>query len=88
VNSKQPFAGRFKLNPLESLGQDVPSYPCKDWSYVAHQWLDEVAAGVEKGIRDTRAWKETVRREGLQQARRLLRLALLAGQLPGANPRN
>jgi len=50
--------------------------------------LDEIVAGTEKGIRDTHAWKDTVRRVGLKEARRILRLGLLAGQLPGANPQN
>lgn len=82
------WRGVFKPDPLQSLYPDVPTLPHKDWSYVANQWLDEVAAGVEKGIRDTHAWKETVRREGLREARRRLRLSLLAGQLPCVNPRN
>ncbi len=78
----------FKPDPLQSLYSDVPSLPHKDWAYVANQWLDKVAAGVEKGIRDTHAWKEMVRREGLREARRHLRLSLLVRQLPGGNPRN
>jgi hypothetical protein len=52
------------------------------------QWLAQVAAGTEKGIRDTHAWQETVRRVGLKEARRLLRLGLLANQVADSNPRN
>ena len=78
----------FKLDPLPSLYPDLPPLQHKDWACVANQWLDKVAAGVEKGIRDTHAWKEMVRRQGLPQARRLLRLSLLVRQLPGVNPRN
>lgn len=52
------------------------------------QWLDEVAAGTEKGIRDTYAWKEAVRRFGLKEARKRLRLGLLTSRLPDLNPLN
>jgi hypothetical protein len=50
--------------------------------------LDEIVAGTEKGIRDTHAWKDMVRRVGLKEARRILKLGLLASQLPGSNPQN
>jgi len=55
---------------------------------VTCQWLDEVAAGTEKSIRDTPAWKATVQQLGLKEARRRLRLGCLASQLPGPNPSN
>jgi hypothetical protein len=50
--------------------------------------LEEVAAGVELGIRDTAAWKDLVRRVGLKEARRILKLGVLSAQgIPG-NPEN
>jgi len=55
---------------------------------VTRQWLDEVAAGTEKSIRDTPAWKAAVQQLGLKEARRRLRLGCLASQLPGPNPSN
>jgi hypothetical protein len=36
------------------------------------QDLDELAAGVESGIRDTPAWKDLVRRFGKKEAARIL----------------
>jgi hypothetical protein len=50
--------------------------------------LGLVAAGTEKGIRDTPAWKDAVRRFGLKEARRRLRLSLLRSQYPETNPLN
>jgi hypothetical protein len=52
------------------------------------QWLEQVAAGTEQGIRDTPAWKDAVRRFGLKETRRRLRLGLLSSQLPGSDPQN
>lgn len=88
MNPYRLWCSVFKPDPLQLLYPEVPSLPHKDWSYVANQWLDEVAAGVEKGIRDTHAWKESVRRKGLRETRRILRRSLLIGQLPCVNPRN
>jgi hypothetical protein len=62
--------------------------PRNNWAFIANQWLDEVAAGTEKGIRDTHAWKDMVRRVGLKEARRILRLGLLASKLPDSTPLN
>ena len=56
--------------------------------HVTFQWLDEVSAGTEENIRDTPAWKEAVRRLGLREARRRLRLGCLASQFPEASPEN
>jgi hypothetical protein len=52
------------------------------------QWLAQVAEGTERGIRDTPAWKEAVRKFGLKETRRRLRLGLLRSQCPEANPLN
>jgi hypothetical protein len=72
---------------------DVPvdvekNLPGKAQGYLSKHWMDQVAAGTEKGIRDTYAWKDGVRRLGLKEARRRLRLSLLATQYPEFNPRN
>jgi hypothetical protein len=62
--------------------------PGKARAYLSKQWLDQVAAGTEKGIRDTYAWKAAVKRLGLKETRRRLRLSLLATQYPEFNPQN
>ena len=50
--------------------------------------LDEVTAGTEKSIRDTHAWQDMVRRVGLQEARKILKLGILGNQTPDGNPQN
>jgi hypothetical protein len=62
--------------------------PRKTRAYITKQWLDEVAAGTEKSINDTYAWKDAVKRLGLKEVRRRLRLGCLASQLPGGSPQN
>jgi hypothetical protein len=47
-----------------------------------------VAAGTEKGIRDTYAWKQAVQQLGLKEAHQRLRLGLLSSQLPDTDPNN
>jgi len=50
--------------------------------------LEAVGSGVEQGICDTVAWQDMVRRVGLKEARRILRLGVLSAQdIPG-NPKN
>ena len=71
-----------------SAGQAKPQVSPKPFGPVTTQWLDEVAAGTEKSIRDTPAWKEAVGSLGLKEARRRLRLHCLASQLPAAAPDN
>ena len=41
--------------------------------------LDLLVDGMIEGIKDTAAWKELVRRVGAQEARRVLRSRLIAG---------
>ena len=67
------------------LQQPVPR---KAAAHVTRQWLDQVAAGTEKGIRDTYAWKAAVQQLGLKEARHRLRLGCLTSQLPDSTPRN
>ena len=70
--------------PPDWLG-DEPTGPAKPYS---KENQTEIAAGVEKGIRDTPAWKDMVRRVGLKEARRILKLGLLANQIADNNPLN
>jgi hypothetical protein len=86
----QKPSGQTRL-PLKVSQTSVPAHHHvrrKTRAYVTAQWLDEVAAGTEKSIRDTHAWKDMVRRMGLKEARRILRLGLLTTQLPDRHPIN
>jgi hypothetical protein len=65
---------------------DTPS-PVSRHCYTSEE-LDEVVAGTEKSICDTHAWQDMVRRVGLKEARKILRLGLLSSQLPDSNPQN
>jgi len=65
-----------------------PHSPTKSKACLTKQWLDAVAAGTEKSIRDTPAWKDAVQRLGLKEVRRRLRLSCLTSQYPDANPLN
>jgi hypothetical protein len=72
----------------DALADDKQPSPHKTKAYLTKQWLDEVAAGTEKSIRDTYAWKDAVKRLGLKEVRRRLRLGCLASQYPEFNPQN
>ena len=50
----------------------VSTKPCRK------EDLDELAAGVESGIRDTPAWKQLVGRVGEKEAARILKVALFS----------
>jgi hypothetical protein len=76
----------FEKKP-ESAGVQPPASP-KSLGHVTSKWLDEVSAGTEASIRDTPAWKEAVRRLGLPEVRRRLRLGCLASQFPAGSPEN
>ena len=52
------------------------------------QNLDEIAAGVESGIRDTPAWKVLVSRVGEKEAARILKLSLFAKLAIQPDPNN
>lgn len=80
--------GRAAVEASQPPVSPTPSPAPKARAYVTRQWLDEVAAGTEKSIRDTPAWKAAVQQLGLKEARRRLRLGCLASQLPGPNPSN
>ncbi|MFZ0828843.1 MAG: hypothetical protein WAO02_15610 [Verrucomicrobiia bacterium] len=88
MNRKQ----RSRSQPAAKIAElpaDLPQQlPPKSKAYLTKQWLDEVAAGTEKNIHDTPAWKAAVQRLGLKEVRRRLRLGCLASQYPGANPLN
>ena len=86
----QKPSGQTRL-PLKVSQTSVPAHHHvrrKTRAYVTAQWLDEVAAGTEKSIRDTSAWKEAVKRLGLKEARRRLRMGCLTSQLPAPQPLN
>jgi hypothetical protein len=55
---------------------------------LSKQDLDELAAGVETGIRDTPAWKQLVRRVGEKEAARILRVSLFAKIATQPDPNN
>jgi len=52
------------------------------------QNLDELAAGVESGIRDTPAWKDLVHRVGGKEAARILKVALFSQVAIQPEPNN
>jgi hypothetical protein len=81
---RNPLAQK-KSAAAADLQQQVPR---KSKAYVTKQWLDEVAAGTEKSIHDTPAWKDAVKRLGLKEVRRRLRLGCLASQYPELSPLN
>ena len=88
VKQKRP-----KSQPSDPDDSDLPaglrdSPPGRRRYPGSKRWLEQVAAGTEKGIRDTRAWKNAVRQFGLKEARRRLRLGLLRSQCPEVNPLN
>ena len=64
---------------------DDPAVPKKPLS---KQDLDELAAGVESGIRDTAAWKTLVRRVGEKEAARILKVALFRQFAIQSEPNN
>lgn len=55
--------------------------------YYTREELDEIVAGTVQSIDDTPAWKDMVRRVGRKEARRILKLGLLANQLPASSPK-
>ena len=50
--------------------------------------LDELAADLEKGIRDLPVWKDYVRRFGIKEARAILPRGLVLNQITDGSPRN
>ena len=50
--------------------------------------LDDLAANIERGIRDLPVWKDNVRRLGLRAARAILRRGLVINQITDGNLRN
>jgi hypothetical protein len=64
---------------------DDPPVPTKPFR---KEDLDELAAGVESGIRDTPAWKDLVRRVGKRKAARVLKAALFSQVAIKPEPNN
>ncbi len=79
---------RLPRHPSSESGEPRKQKFRRSYGHLTKQWRDEVSAGMEKGIRDTPAWKDAVRRLGIKEVRRLLRLKCLASQVPDANPDN
>jgi hypothetical protein len=87
--NRKPWPRKIPAPKKSEVPADLQQHvPHKTKAYLTKQWLDEVAAGTEKGIRDTYAWKAAVQRLGLKEARRRLRLGCLASQYPDFNPLN
>jgi hypothetical protein len=88
MNRKQRPRNLLAQKKSEAPADLQQHVPRKSKAYVTKQWLDEVAAGTEKSIRDTPAWKDAVKRLGLKEVRRRLRLGCMASQYPEFNPQN
>ena len=90
----KPWKGRQKRfniqlgNVVKKKGRKVANPPATSRHHYTRKELDEIVAGTEKGIRDTHAWKDMVRRVGLKEARIILRFGLLSSQMPEGNPKN
>ena len=54
----------------------------------SHENLTEMAANIEKGIRDLPVWKDLVMRVGLKEARKLLRQGMFINCVTDGNPKN
>ena len=72
--------------------EEIPDWVLDDSSVpnkpLTKQDLDELAAGVETGIRDTPAWKQLVRRVGEKEAARILRVSLFTKLAIHPEPNN
>jgi hypothetical protein len=49
---------------------------------------DDMAANMEKGIRDLPVWQDLVARVGLKEARQILRRGLIVQRITDGNPKN
>ena len=67
---RRSLASAFKLPDWVLDDVPVPTKPLTKRS------LDELAEGVESGIRDSPAWKDLVRRVGKKEAARILKVSL------------
>ena len=73
---------------MKKKSQKIAKPPSASKHRYTREELDEIVAGTEKSIRDTHAWQDMMRRVGLREARRILKLGLLSSQLPASNPKN
>ncbi len=62
-----------------------PSVPYQRYTKAS---LDELAADLERGIKDLPVWKDYVRRFGLKEARNILRRGMVLNQITDGSPRN
>lgn len=65
--------------------EDKPSVPCRRYTKAS---LDDLAANIERGIKDLPVWKDYVRRFGLKEARNILRRGLVLNQITDGSPQN
>ncbi len=73
---------------MKKKRRKVANLPAASGHRYSREEVDKVTKGTERGIRDTYAWKDMVRRVGLKETRRILKLGLLASKLPERNPQN
>jgi len=70
-----------KTEPEQSAAAEAPSWvtdtPRRTTPHTEEEF-DLLVDGTIEGIKDTAAWKDLVRRAGLQEARRVLRSRLIA----------
>jgi hypothetical protein len=65
--------------------EDKPSVPYQRYTKAS---LDDLAANIERGIKDLPVWKDYVRRFGLKEARNILRRGLVLNQITDGSPQN
>jgi hypothetical protein len=76
--------GRPKKTTPEQNDAEVPSWVTKTARRTTphtEEEFDLLVDGTSEGIKDTAAWKDLVRRVGLQDARRVLRSRLIANDV-------
>ena len=74
---------------LEPPGKDDPNdESARPLHKFSHAHLDEMAADIEKGLRDLPVWKDLVARMGLKEARKILRQGILMNWITDGNPGN
>jgi hypothetical protein len=82
-------AAKPKSSTIETKVPDwVLDHPPVPKKPLTKQGLNELAAGVESGIRDTQAWKALVRRVGRKEVVRLLKARLFARHGVHSDPNN
>jgi hypothetical protein len=76
-NTKRLSEEDLILEPLDEEAVDVDELD-----------PDDLAANMEKGIRDLPVWQDLVARVGLKEARQILRRGLIVHRITDGNPKN